>query len=179
MRRWLMLIAGVATLAAATAGAASATVTYDPLTDHGFIGRGDVIAYAGKAALVAAPLVSFTRQWDVTVSCEWQDGTRQQATTTLSYFILQEAVPRYAPGKDIITGYALVRLIVDGVVPLPGWEVGACYAATGGADHGSLIGDPTFVSASAFRDALGYSWYIELPGGGRSWSSVGLPFTTP
>jgi hypothetical protein len=179
MRRWLVLIAGVATLAVTTAGAASATVTYDPLSDHGFIGRGDVIANAGKAALVAEPLVSFTRQWDATVSCEWQDGTRQQATATLSYFILQQAVPRYAPGSGAITGYSLVRLIVDGMIPLPGWDVGACYAATGGADHGSLVGNPTFVSASAFRDVLGYSWYVELPGGGRSWFSVDLPFTTP
>jgi hypothetical protein len=168
MRRTLTLAGCTALLALIAASAASATVTYDPATQTGFIGRGDVIAAAGKGALIADPVVLFTTTAHYTLTCTWPDQVQRTATLERSTFVLFRAKTRYAGGSGTITGYSFTASnIFDGGASPPVPDQAICWALLGRADDGSAV-DLQYQDASLV-DAFTYFGP----------SAVQLPFVTP
>jgi hypothetical protein len=96
----LALVAGLV-----AAGNAAATATYDPSTYSWFIGRGDVIAAGGKAALVPYADVNWSVAGNWTQRCTWADGYQESFTNTFYSVRSYYAQARYAPGNGNITGY--------------------------------------------------------------------------
>jgi hypothetical protein len=96
---------------------ARADVTFDPSTGQGFIGRGDVISYLGKAGLVQSPTVVFIsgEKQVFEVTWQWETGKQEVKTHSLTKKIeLTSTLPvtvttRTANGKlaTHITGYLL------------------------------------------------------------------------
>jgi hypothetical protein len=155
-------------LALVGAGAASATVRYDPSTQSGFIGRGDVIAAAGKDALIPDPVVLFASSTHYTLTCTWPDQTQRRATIERTTFVLFRAATRYAPGSGTITGYSLTPgNIFDGGVSPPAPDSVICWSLLGQADNGTAV-DLQYENTSVV-EALTY--FGPNP--------VQLPFTTP
>jgi hypothetical protein len=127
-------------LALVGAGAASATVRYDPSTQSGFIGRGDVIAAAGKNALVPDPVVLYTSSTQYTLTCTWPDQTQRRVTIQRTNFVLFHAVTRYAPGSGTITGYSLAHdNIFDGGISPPFPDSVICWSLLGRSDDGTAV----------------------------------------
>jgi hypothetical protein len=151
VRRWLIAVAGVTAAALATATAAGATVSFNPQTRTGFIGRGDVIGTAGKNALVANPLVAYNFTQSFTETCTWSDGTSVQASGSHFLFLLFQAETRYASGSNKITGYTLSPAdVIDGLTSDAAQDRALCWAARGLPDDGSTI-TQTYDLAPAVR----------------------------
>src|SRR5438876_3923383 len=91
LRVWLIGVVSMTAVALATAAGAGATVSFSPQTRTGFIGRGDVIAAAGKDALVANPMVAYNVTQTFTETCTWSDGTSVQASGSHFLFLLFQA----------------------------------------------------------------------------------------
>jgi hypothetical protein len=127
-------------LALVGAGAASATVKYDPSTHSGFISRGDVVAAVGKDALVTDPFVLYASSTQYTLTCTWPDQTQRQATIERTTFVLFQAATRYAPGSGMITGYSLTPgNIIDGGASPPAPDSAICWSLLGQADNGTAV----------------------------------------
>jgi hypothetical protein len=104
MRRWpLATTLAVAALSLIGAGAAAATVTFEQGVFS--IGRGDVIAYAGKDALVEHPVVEYSVTAQGTSTCVYADGARLAVTWNSTGYWRWWAEARHAPGNGNITGY--------------------------------------------------------------------------
>jgi hypothetical protein len=162
---WLTAVAGIAAVVLATASGAEATVTFNPQTRTGFIGRGDVIAAAGKGSLVPDPLVSYEKVQSYTETCTWQDGSSVQATGSSFLFLLFQAETRYAPHSTKITGYAISPAdIIDGETSDPDEARALCWAARGLPDDGSDV-TQTFVlgSSVATLTYFGPNGPVQLP----------------
>lgn len=111
MKLRLLLLGVTTVLALAGAGIAAATVSFDNGTY--FIGRGDVIAYAGKDALIEAPMLGSHVVLNDTMTCVLADGTRVAGELQGSSWRMYFAKPRYAPGNGTITGYTARLQDVD------------------------------------------------------------------
>jgi len=169
MRRWLTTTVSVGLVSLVTASVAAATVTYDPATQTGFIGRGDVIAAAGKTGLIADPFVTFTSTTRYTLTCTWPDQTQRQVSLARQFYAVYRAKTRYSPGKDTITGYSLAPdAIVDGgnVPPFP--DAFICWALLGRSDDGTPV-DLQYQDVSLVETLTYFA-----PSG-----AVQLPYTTP
>jgi hypothetical protein len=121
MKRRLAIAIAAAAASLVAAGTASATPTYDPSSQTGFISRGDVIAGGGKSALVPDPVIAFTSDTSYTLTCTWADSSQVSIPIVRSFYVLFRAEARYAANGKI-TGYAFSRAdIFDGgeVPPLP------------------------------------------------------------
>ena len=137
---WLTTVVGTTAVALGIAAAAGASATLNPQTRTGFIRRGNVIAAAGKDALVANPMVSYEVNQPFTETCTWPDGTSVQASGSHFLFVLFQAETRYATGSDRITEYTLSpNDIVDGQTSDPEEDRALCWAALGQSDDGSPI----------------------------------------
>jgi hypothetical protein len=105
----LLVLCMFTALALASASSASATVTYTGPAGWElgtwFIGRGDVISYAGKPALVPQPTVTLDFTQTKTFICTYADGTVLPVSGSVDYGMVYQAQPRYAPGNNTITGY--------------------------------------------------------------------------
>lgn len=109
-----LALVGVAT-------AAWATVTFNASSGTGFIGRGDVITFCGKACLVTAPSIVYTEQVQYAYDClaVWDTETGGKNTKTIHHVNLQsrqrtvtstaqvDVNTRQAPGNSNISGYLL------------------------------------------------------------------------
>jgi hypothetical protein len=117
MKRWLTMLVAL-TVALMAVGSASADAWFNPESGTGFIGRGDVIAYAGKDALVmpslltGTPEVTWTGWRDETATCIYDDGSTRTLTPYPTLWA-KNWIPgaRFAPGSDNITGYVLPGLL--------------------------------------------------------------------
>jgi hypothetical protein len=137
---WLTAAAGLTAGILVMAAGAGASVSFNPQTRTGFIGRGDVIAAAGKGALIANPLVSYQVVRPFTETCTWPDGTSVQASGSDLFFLLFQAEARYAPGSRQITGYALSPAdIIDGETSDPSEDLALCWQARGLPNDGSNV----------------------------------------
>jgi hypothetical protein len=103
--RWLVTAAVVASLGLAAAGTAAADVRL--INGGGFIGRGDVIAYAGKDKLVETANVLLQENSLYSGTCVRSDGTRVPGTRLDGSISIWLAHARHAPGNGTITGYTL------------------------------------------------------------------------
>jgi hypothetical protein len=140
MKRGLTTAACTALLALVAAGTASAAVSYDPAAQTGFISRGEVIAAAGKGALIVDPMVLFTSTTRYTLTCNWPDQTQRQVALERTAFVLFRATTRYAGGTDQITGYSLAPgNIVDGGAAPPVPDATICWSLLGTADDGTPV----------------------------------------
>lgn len=165
MKIWLTVVAVVTAVALGTATAAGASATFNPQTRTGFISRGDVIAAAGKDALVTNPMVSYKVTQPFTETCTWPDGTSVQASGSHFLFILFQAETRYAPGSDKITGFTLSPTdIIDGQTSDPGEDRALCWAARGIPDDGSqIVQTYDFGPSTATLTFFGSTGPVELP----------------
>jgi hypothetical protein len=137
---WLTAVAGLTAGILVMAAGAGASVSFNLQSRTGFIDRGDVIAAAGKRALIANPLVSYQVVQPFTETCTWPDGTSVKATGSDLFFLLFQAETRYALGSDQITGYLLSPTdIIDGETSDPAENRALCWAARGLTDDGSQI----------------------------------------
>lgn len=169
MLRWLTTTVSVGLVALAAAGAAAAGVTYNPSTQTGFIGRGDVIAAAGKAALIADPVVTFSSNTSYTLTCTWPDQTQVRANLTRTFFLVYRPKPRVSPGNETITGYSLSRdVIIDGGLVPPVPDEFICWALLGRSDDGTPV-DLQYQDVSRV-ETLTYA---------ASGVAVQLPYQTP
>jgi hypothetical protein len=140
MLRWLTTTVSVGLIALAAAGVAMAAVTYDPSTQTGFIGRGDVIAAAGKAGLIADPVVTFASTTHYTLTCTWPDQTQVRANLERTFFVVYRAQTRFAHGNETITGYSLSRdAIIDGGLVPPVPDEFICWGLLGRSDDGTPV----------------------------------------
>jgi hypothetical protein len=140
LRIWATTTVGLLALALSTASAASAAASYDPSTNTGFISRGDVIANAGRDALIADPVVAFESTTDYTLTCTWPDQEQRSLNLERSFFVLHRAQTRYAPGSGTITGYSLSRdTIFDGGSSPPAPDITICWALLGRVDDGTAV----------------------------------------
>ncbi len=114
MKRLLVGILSSLLIALATAGIASGEAWFNLNTGAAFVGRGDVIAAAGKDALVipdpmAADLSPFLLTWvgseDWVLSCRYSDGSTKVFTYTYTRGSMGFPHARLAPGNGNITGY--------------------------------------------------------------------------
>jgi hypothetical protein len=98
--------------------AAYASVTFDPSTGIGFIGRGDVISFVGKSGLVVNPAIQFTSSVSLEQECEksWTTGGAKKQTAhflqhgfayTQTVNAVVSSETRQAKGNGNITGYLL------------------------------------------------------------------------
>lgn len=140
LKRWLTIIVGIAGVILSTATGANASATFDPQTRTGFISRGEVIASAGKDAVVPDAMVFYSSTQSFTETCTWPDGSTVQASGTHQFYLLFHAETRYAPGSGTITGYAFSPSdIVDGGTPPPGQDLALCWQALGLPDDGTPV----------------------------------------
>jgi len=145
MKRLLGLLALSGVLALAAASAAAASVSYDASRNAWFIGRGDVIAAAGKDALVPSGTIGVASFFDDTLRCTYSDGTQ---TTPTFHDVLDSiftAEPRYAPGNNTITGYSSGALTFQEYL-----SDAACPSSLSG--HGTLTA--TSVVGSVFTSEV-------------------------
>jgi hypothetical protein len=137
---WLVALAGLTAIGLATAAGAGAAASFNPQTRTGFISRGDVIATAGKGALIANPMVSYQTTQSFTETCTWSDGTSVQVSGSHFLFLLFQAETERSPGNGTITGYRLSPSdIVDGQTSDPSEDRALCWHARGLPDDGSAI----------------------------------------
>lgn len=107
MKRYSTSVAIVGcVLAFAVATGTARAAGYDPVSQSGFINRGEVIAAGGKAALIPNPIVAYTLTMRSRLTCTWPDST--QLSTTLVSTLNRDylADTRFA-GNGTITGYFL------------------------------------------------------------------------
>jgi hypothetical protein len=169
MWRWVTITLGVGLACLVTAGVAAAKVSYDPATRAGFIGRGDVIAAAGKAGLIADPIVTFTSTTSYNLTCTWPDQTQRSADLERTLFLVYRAKARYAAGNNTITGYSLTQdAIIDGGESLPFPDSFICWALLGRSDDGT----PVALQYQGVSEVETLTYFA--PNG-----AVELPFTTP
>jgi hypothetical protein len=105
MKRYLVGAAAAGCLLAIAAGT-SAAANFDPVSQSGFISRGDVIAAGGKGALIPNPVVTYTLTVRNALTCTWPNSTQRSTTLTSFLFRNFRADTRYA-GNGTITGYFL------------------------------------------------------------------------
>jgi len=92
--------------------AAFASVTFDPATGKGFIGRGDIVSNPdlGKTALTFTPVVEYWQTVLVVQECQ-KDTLRTTVTVSMQrkrdVRTAVETETRKAPGNKNITGYTL------------------------------------------------------------------------
>jgi hypothetical protein len=135
MRKYLIAAAaGVSTLALATA--ASATVTFDPGTGLGFVGKGDVQLVYGwnnAAAQRNIPSITFSYEKDVSydATCTWDTVTGGKNSkiithivTTSHTFAVSDAVQWDARVHNQIDGIFLTGLGSETVTGSPPPNVG-------------------------------------------------------
>jgi hypothetical protein len=140
LRLWATTTVGLVLLALSATSAADAAASYDPSSNTGFISRGDVIANAGKAALIPDPVVAFESTTDYTLTCTWPDQEQRSLNLERSSFALHRAQTRYAPGSGAITGYSLSQdTIFDGGSSPPVPDVVICWSLLGRADDGTAV----------------------------------------
>jgi hypothetical protein len=140
MRPWATAIVSLSLLALSATSAAGAAVSYDPSSNTGFISRGDVIANAGKNALIGDPVVAFTSTTDYTLTCTWPDQTQRSLNLERSFYVLHRARTRYAPGSGAITGYSLSsETVFDGGFSPPFPDIVICWALLGKSDDGTPV----------------------------------------
>jgi hypothetical protein len=127
MKFKLAALAGIAAVAAA--GVALASVTFDPVTGVGFVGKGDVQLVYGQNnsqiqnALIANPQAytfSFVQVTSYDVVCEWDtvtggknSKTIHHATTNTTSTAVNAAIngsPRQVKGQTQFTGFNLTGL---------------------------------------------------------------------
>jgi len=168
MWRSVTTTVGVGLASLVVAGAAAAKVSFDPVTQTGFISRGDVIAAAGKAGLIAEPFVTFRSTTSYTLTCTLPDQTQARADLARDVFIVFHAKARYSPGGNTITGYSFTHDdIVDAGVSPPFDDRFICLSLLG------IVGDSTPVDLqySGVSDVDTLTYFA--PGG-----AVELPFKT-
>lgn len=140
LRLWGTTSVGLLLLALSAASAAGAAVSYDPSSNSAFISRGDVIASAGKSALIENPVVAFQSTTDYTLTCTWPDQAQRSVNLERSFYVLHRAQTRYAPGSGTITGYSLSGdTIFDGGSSPPVPDIVICWALLGQADDGTAV----------------------------------------
>lgn len=118
----------LAFVAAATATAALAAVTFDTTTGVGYIGRGDVITFVGKDALVTSPQTRYAQELLLDQDCyKLEEGTvltpgpgksvkkvktivRHERTvnSTMEQTFSLSSSTKQAKGNDNISGYRLL-----------------------------------------------------------------------
>lgn len=136
---WLGALAGTTAVALATATGAGAAASFNPQARTGFISRGDVMAAAGRGALVANPMVAYQTTQAFTETCTWGNGISVQASGSHFLFLLFQAETHYAGGSHNIIGYSISPAdIVDGETN-PTDDRALCWAARGLPDDGSAI----------------------------------------
>jgi hypothetical protein len=117
MRTMRIVIVGATLVAAVqllTAGA-NAGVSYDPVTNEGFIGRGDVIALVGKSALRPSPAVLARFRMNWVLDCTYADGSSQRVEASSDGIVLMVAETRRAV-NGTITGYVLPGVVLESTV---------------------------------------------------------------
>jgi hypothetical protein len=139
MKRYVAGAAVVGCLLAIGAGTSTAA-TFDPVSQSGFISRGDVISAGGKSALVPNPVVTYTLTVRSLLTCTWPDST--QRSTTLTSFLFRDFVAdtRYS-GNGTITGYFLSQANeFDSQIDPPFFNESAiCWSLLGTADNGTPV----------------------------------------
>ena len=150
MKRFLGLCVMWGVLALVAASVAAATVGYDTSRNAWFIGRGDVIAAAGKDALSPpSGYIGVASFYDDTLRCTYSDGTQ---TTPVFHDVLGSiftAEPRYAPGNNNITGYFSGALIFQDYLS----NASCPFSLTG---HGTLTAT-TFVSSVLTSEVVSFN----------------------
>lgn len=141
MKRYLAGAAVAGCILAVWTGTAAATASFDINSQSGFIGRGDVIAAAGKDALIANPVVRFLKTTSTRLVCTWPDSTQRTTTISQTLVIVYNAETRYAPGSGIITGYVFGRSdeIISSIDPPFLDPTAACWSALGIAPNGATV----------------------------------------
>jgi hypothetical protein len=140
MRRYLAGVAVAGAILAFSAGTAAAKANYDVASQSGFISRGDVIAAGGKDALVANPVIRFTAETRMRLTCTWPDSTQSSTTLETTVLVLFHAETRTA-GNGTITGYFLSRADVFDSEIFPPFENdrATCFSLRGLTDNGSPV----------------------------------------
>jgi hypothetical protein len=140
MKRYLAGSAVVAALVAIGAGTSAAS-TFDPVSQSGFISRGDVIAAGGKNAIIPNPVVTYAQTTRSRLTCTWSDST--QLSTTLTSTLVRNFVAdtRYAPGSRTITGYFVSKdnEFNSEIDPAVVDEEAICWSLRGLADEGPNV----------------------------------------
>lgn len=140
MKRYLAGAAVAGCLFAVGAGTAGANASYDIASQSGFISRGDVIAAGGKDALVANPVVRFTLETHMRLTCTWPDSTQRSTTMESTLLLLYRAETRYA-GNGTITGYFLSRADEFDAEIIPPFvdTTATCWALLGTPNNGTPV----------------------------------------
>jgi hypothetical protein len=140
MKRWLASAVAVGCLFAYAAGTGAAA-SFDVSSQSGFISRGDVISAGGKGALVANPVVRFTMETQMRLTCTWPDSTQRTTTLETTLLLLYHAETRYAPGNMTITGYVLAKSDEFDAEIIPPFQdpTATCWSLLGRADNGTPV----------------------------------------
>ena len=136
MKRYLVLAVTLVTMMSLMAVPVRASVTFDPATGTGFVGKGDVqLAYGWNNAQLQANATSVTFTYVTTDTYEvvnaWATGNAdnpvslnshiQTVTTTVGVNAVVDNDPRQMKGQKQFTGFILKGFgttVVDGTVPV-------------------------------------------------------------
>jgi len=140
-RRVLLIVAVAAGLTLAAVGTASGSNR--KATSTMFISRGDVIASAGKDALVPTPVITHVIAFNQSWSCTYEDGTTVAVSAVVHNAVLYYGQARTAPGNGMITGYTVGAPFAGFFDPVP------CGSSLAG--HG-VSTQQTLVSSTLVND---------------------------
>jgi hypothetical protein len=151
-------------ICAGTAGAKANGAAFDVSSQSGFISRGDVIAAGGKDALVASPVVRFTMETRMRLTCTWPDNTQRTTTMESTLLLLYRADTRVAE-NGTITGYFLSKSNQFDAEIIPPFtdETATCWSLLGVADNGTPVQtDETPLGTSSELTFFGPSGAFDL-----------------